>query len=58
MGYKLLGFVVWQVGKWYVRRRMRGYERAAAIGGAAAGVAALAIGGAIVAQRQNNSDSE
>jgi hypothetical protein len=23
MGYKLLGFVVWQGGKWYARRRAR-----------------------------------
>ena len=58
MGYKVLGFVVWHVGKWYLRRRMRGNERKAAIGAAAAGVAAVAIGGAIVAQRQNDSDSE
>lgn len=23
MGYKILGFAVWQSGKWYVRRRLR-----------------------------------
>jgi len=49
MGYKLLGFAVWQGGKWYVRRRMQGAARKAAIGA----VAALVIGGLMVAQRQH-----
>jgi hypothetical protein len=33
--YKLLGFLVWQGGKWYVRRRV-GSARKLAIGGVAA----------------------
>jgi hypothetical protein len=33
--YKLLGFVVWQGGKWYVRKRVRG-ARKLAVGGLAA----------------------
>jgi hypothetical protein len=33
--YKLLGFVVWQGGKWYVRKRVRS-ARKLAIGGVAA----------------------
>jgi hypothetical protein len=52
MGYKILGFVVWQGGKWYVRRRMPGLGRKAAIGGLAA---AAAVGGAVAVQRQQSS---
>jgi hypothetical protein len=52
MGYKLLGFLVWQGGKWYLRRRMPDVRRKAAI----AGVAGLVVGGLIVAQRQNASE--
>ena len=36
MGYKLLGYIVWNAGKWYVRRRARDARReiaAAAIAG-------------------------
>ena len=52
MGYKLLGFAVWQGGKWYLRRRMHGTARKAAI----AGLAALVLGGLAVAQRQHHSN--
>jgi hypothetical protein len=34
-GYKLLGYVVWRAGKWYLRRRLPS-RRAAARAGAAA----------------------
>jgi hypothetical protein len=37
-GYRLLGFVVWHAGKWYVRRRLP--SRRAALG---AGVATLGV---------------
>ena len=49
MGYKVLGYVVWQGGKWYVRRRMPGSAPKLALAGIAG--AALA-GGALVAQRR------
>ena len=52
MGYKLLGFVVWQGGKWYLRRRMQGTARKAAI----AGAAGLAVLGAAAVVRQQGSD--
>jgi hypothetical protein len=52
MGYKVLGFVVWQGGKWYLRRRMSGMKAKAAIAGV--GVALLA--GAAVASRQATSN--
>lgn len=39
-GYKLLGFVVWQGGKWYVRRRVPA-RRLLAIGVLGAGAVAL-----------------
>jgi hypothetical protein len=46
MGYKLLGYIVWQVGKWYARRRARdarrGLAAAAVVGRVAAGVVAAA----------------
>ena len=48
MGYKLLGYVVWQDGKWYLRRRFGGALRKLLAGG----IVALAVGGALVAQRQ------
>jgi hypothetical protein len=32
MGYKLLGYIVWQGGKWYARRRAREARRSIAIG--------------------------
>lgn len=50
MGYKVLGFIVWRGGTWYLRRRTRGAPRKVAVGA----VIALALAGAIVAQRQGN----
>jgi hypothetical protein len=52
MGYKLLGFAVWQGGKWYLRRRTQGLRRKAAI----AGLAGLVLAGVFVAQRQQSAD--
>ena len=53
MGYKLLGFVVWQGAKWYLRRRFGGARTKLIVGG----VAALAIAGALAAaQRSGDSD--
>jgi hypothetical protein len=48
MGYKLLGFAVWQGGKWYLRRRLPDAKRKVAIGGA---VVAVGVG-ALVVQRE------
>jgi hypothetical protein len=53
MGYKLLGFAVWQGGKWYVRRRMSGARAKLAI----AGIGAVAIAGALAAGKQAASDN-
>jgi hypothetical protein len=49
MGYKVLGYVVWHGGKWYVRRRMP--ESSPKIALAVIAGATLA-GGAVVAQRR------
>jgi len=48
MAYKLLGFAVWQGGKWYVRRRFSGTRRKLIV----AGLAAVVLGGVVAAQRQ------
>jgi len=51
MGYKVLGFAVWQGTKWYLRRQVSGTKSKAAIAGV--GVALLA--GAALASRQSTS---
>jgi len=50
MGYKLLGWIVWKVGRWVVRRKLRGAlaGRRATV----AGVAAAAAAGALLAGRR------
>jgi hypothetical protein len=48
MGYKLLGFVVWQGIRLYVRRGHTGPAAKAAL----AGVGAAVVAGAVVAARQ------
>jgi hypothetical protein len=50
MGYKLLGYAVWQGGKWYAKRRLRGAQRTLAISGVSALVLAGLLG-AFVRQR-------
>jgi hypothetical protein len=50
MGYKLLGYAVWQGGKWYARRRLAGVPHRAAIAVAAGGL--MVAGGLAVAQRR------
>jgi hypothetical protein len=53
MGYKLLGFVVWQGAKWYLHKRFPHAQRNLAIAGVAGLlVAAVAVG----ASRQRSSD--
>ena len=49
MGYKILGFVVWQGGKLYFRRHSQGSRRKVVM----TAVAGLVLGGAIVAQRHH-----
>ncbi len=48
MGYKILGFAVWQVSKWYLRRKLPGTGGKAAIAAASAAV----VGGLVAARRQ------
>ncbi len=48
MGYKILGFAVWQGSKWYVRRRMSGLGAKVAVGA----VAAAVVAGIVAAGRQ------
>ena len=53
MGYKLLGFAVWQGAKWYLHRRFPHAQRNLAIAGVTGVlVAAAAVG----AQRARSSD--
>jgi hypothetical protein len=51
MGYKILGFVVWQGGKLYLRGRLHGARRKLAI----AGLAGVVIAGVVAAQRRPSS---
>jgi hypothetical protein len=51
MGYKVLGFAVWQGGKWWVRRKMSGAPAKLA----AAGFGAAVLGGVVLAGRQARS---
>ena len=53
MGYKLLGYVMWQGGNWYVRRRFPNARRNLAIG---SGVGVIALTGAVAfaAYRRSN----
>jgi hypothetical protein len=48
MGYKVIGFIVWQGSKWYLRRRMSGVKAKVAV----AGVSAAVLAGVAVAGRQ------
>lgn len=48
MGYKILGFIVWQAGKWYLRRRFHDAQRNIAI----SAVVALVLAGVFGASRQ------
>lgn len=50
MGYKLLGYAVWQAGKWYARRRLPDLPHRAVIAAAAGGL--MVAGGLAVAQRR------
>jgi hypothetical protein len=52
MGYKIIGFVVWQGSKLYLRRRVGGFKAKLAI----AGVGALVVAGVAAASRQAASD--
>jgi hypothetical protein len=53
MGYKVLGFLVWQGSKLYMRRRVSGTGAKLAV----AGVTAAVVGGILVAGRQAASNS-
>jgi len=53
MGYKILGFAVWQGAKWYLHRKYPSAGRKLAIAGAAG---ALLAGGAAVALRRGGDD--
>jgi hypothetical protein len=48
MGYKILGFAVWQGTKWYLRRSVIGFRGKVAI----AGLGAAVVAGVLVAGRQ------
>jgi hypothetical protein len=52
MAYKLLGYVVWRGGKWYIRRRFGGARRKLAL----AAVLTAVVAGLVAAQRLPNRD--
>ena len=50
MGYKLLGYAVWQGGKWYARKKLPGAAPKLAL----VGIAGVALaGGVLVVQRRS-----
>jgi hypothetical protein len=51
MGYKALGFIVWQGGKWYARRKFAG----APVKLGVAGLGLAVIAGVVAAGRQAGS---
>jgi hypothetical protein len=51
MGYKFLGFIVWQGGKWYVRRRVGARRKVAIVA-----VSSAAVAGLVAAQRLQSRD--
>jgi hypothetical protein len=53
MGYKVLGFAVWQGAKWYLRQRFTGAGRKVAIAALAGG---LIAGGVAVAHAVRSDD--
>jgi hypothetical protein len=52
MGYKLLGFVVWQGGKWWMRRKLSSGPAKLAV----AGLGAALVAGVVAAGRQGTRD--
>ncbi len=48
MGYKILGFAVWQGSKWYLRRRLSGLGTKVALGA----VSVAVVAGVVAAGRQ------
>jgi hypothetical protein len=54
IGYKILGFIVWQAGKWYLRRRYPDARHKLALAGVGGLVLVAALGGARAALRQGN----
>ena len=52
MGYKILGYIVWQGGKWYAGRWRGQHQRELMIAGAGAGALLLAGAGAAVATKR------
>jgi hypothetical protein len=58
MGYKLLGFLVWRGGKWYLRRRMPELRPKLVVGGLAVLVVAGVAAGVIASQRSSGADTE
>jgi hypothetical protein len=54
-GYKILGFVVWQASKWYLRRRFPDARDKAALAGVGALVLLVAVAGARAVLGQRHS---
>ena len=56
MGYKMLGYVVWNGVKLYLRWTFGGIRRKAMVGGAAAAALAAAAAGVVAARREPGSE--
>lgn len=50
MGYKMLGYIVWHVALWYVRRRMRRLVPSRRVASAAIVVGAVSVAAGVAAR--------
>jgi hypothetical protein len=55
MGYKILGFLVWQTGKWYLRRRFPDAREKLALAGVGGLLLVVAVAAARAAVGQRDS---
>jgi hypothetical protein len=56
MGYKILGYIVWHGGRWFLGRWRRQHQRELMMAGAGAGALALAGAAAAVALKRGGEE--
>jgi hypothetical protein len=56
MGYKILGYIVWHGGRWFLGRWRRQHQRELMMAGAGAGALALAGAAAAIALKRGGEE--